>query len=124
MSTNSTFKMPDWPMRKAGEYFLLFHSVRCVFHLAHPISVMQARDMLWSALLRCNDNHCFITVGKMVISQDSTRVLCQEVHEQYRRSTGHLPGYISRKDRQGITDPKTMRELVTWMAQTRKRKKP
>ena len=114
---------PDWPIRKRGEHYLLFHSARCVFHLAHPVSVMQAREMLWNALLRCTDNSCFVTVGTVKSTSGAPRITREEVYARYKKITGHAPGYVPRSERRGITDPKTKRELATWMGQEAERRK-
>jgi len=114
---------PDWPLRTHhDEYYLLFHSARCAFHQAHPVSVITAREMLWNALLRCTDNSCFVTLGRTVKTKGAPRITREEVHTRYKKITGHRPGYVSREDRRGITDPKTTRELVTWMGQEKERR--
>ena len=114
---------PEWPLRKTDEYYLLFHSARCSYHLAHPVSVIQAREMLWSALLRCTDGSCFVTVGKVAAQSGAPHITQKEVHDRFTKATGHHPGYISREERRGIKDPKTTRELATWYEQQKKKRK-
>ena len=104
--------IPEWPIRKLNEYYLLFHSARCRFHQAHPISIIQSRDLLMAKLLACDDDECFVSVGTVKSRNGAAHVKRKEVHGRYVAERG---------PRHGITDPKTTAQLATWMAQQKKR---
>ncbi len=112
--------LPEWPIPREGEFYLLFHSPRCVYRMAHPVSVMESRDKLYSSLIKCREEDCFVTVGRVKSRRGAARVENREVREAYRKATGNYPEYISRAERAGIKVPKTRAQLATWMRQTRK----